>query len=446
MIKKLYMFFCLTVIALLISSCGNKIFIDAEEHTGILSEMTPIETVESLSSGTILYIDASGVFYDAKRSPIFNDMKSQMYQYIETLVFVEGERFDTTECNRQKQTLFNAIENRTCTSGTNYADIQKAVEDICNGNHQGIVISDFEFYKDKKLHDRDPYLSESFKKWLSKGYQIDILVEPYYESNNLKKRFYMFFTNPDDKSRITNTMISQVEKYKVKNNPNVGECCLFTLNNKDISIKRNKENSSSEEIVIEKKNINAKCELVSIEASWNDIKEFLMKLDNHNKLIEDEKPIPIVDGLKLYDGNNYSIDNIKIRATNVSKQYLSKQEKDDGLNDSPLDISDAFEVKMNAEKEISIFFNKNILSNKCLYYNKEGFEENLLRVDLVVDISEIKKYDETVFQWNSIQKGKSTDQISICVSKSIENVLKDIEIVPDGRVLYTIYIQTPSFK
>lgn len=446
MAKKSYLLFCLCVIAMLTLSCCNKICIDAENHTEILNEMAPVETVDTLDPSTILYIDASGVFSDARISPIFNDMKQQMYQYIGTLVFIEGERFDTTQCDRKKQTLFNALENRVCTAGTNYADIQKAVEDICDGNRQGMIISDFEFYKDGKVHDNDPYLSESFKKWLNKGYQIDILTEPYLERGNLKKRFYMFFTDPSAEAPISKTMIAQVQKYLVESEPNVGECSLLTLKNRDVRIERNKENSSSEEIDINKKNINEKCELVSTETSWNDIKEFLMKLDNHNKVIDDETPISIVDGLKLSDGNNYSINNITVRATNISKLYLSKQEEDKSLNAEPIDISDAFEVKLNAQKEISILLNKNILSTRILYNSKEGFEGNLIRLDLIAANTSIKKYDEKVFQWITVQRGKPTGKIANCVSLSLDNVLKDIEIIPDGRTLYTIYIQTPSFK
>ena len=436
----------LATISVAIVSCKDVIGIEATENTDILGEMTPAKASDSLDASTILYIDASGVFSDAKKSPIFNDMKSQMYQYIGTLVFIEGEHFDTTECNRQKQTLFNALENRTCTAGTNYADIQKAVEDICNGNRQGIVISDFEFWKDKKLHDQDPYLSEPFKRWLSKGYQIDILVEPYYENKNLKKRFYMFFTDPQNKSSIKNTMISQVNRYLVKNNPNVGKCCLFTLNNSDIGIQRHDSNSSNKEIDVEEKLINNMCELVLTDASWNDIKEYLMKLDNHNKVYEDETPVPILDGLKLYGGTNYSINKIKIRATNISKMYLSKQENDNKFKKESRDISDAFDVKLSPQKEVSLFLNKNIFSVNHLFSSKDGFDGNLIRIDIIADNSTINKYDETIFQWNTVIKGKPTGKTAVCVSLSVDNVLKDIDIVPDGKILYTVYLQAPSFK
>ena len=428
----------------LLSSCGNEVSIEANEHTEILKELTPNETIKPLESSTVLYIDASTVFLDAKESPIFNDMKSQFYQYIGTLVFIKGNQFDTIECNRQKQTIFNALQNMN--SDYDHADIQRAVENICDGNRQGMIISDFEFWKNG-LHDNDGYLSEPFKKWLAKGYQIDILTEPYLEKRNLKKRFYMFFTNPYDKAPITNTMIEQVKKYKVDTNPDVGQCSLFTIRNSDIYIKRvRKELSSSNEIDIKSDTINSQCELVTTEASWPDIKKFLMKLDKHDKVIEEETPIPIVDGLRLFNGKNYSVNKITIRATNITKWYLSKQENDDKYNENPLDISDAFEVLMNDKNEISIFLNKNIFSNKHLYHNKEEFDGNLIRIDLIVDNSSVNKYDKTVFQWNSVQKGKQTEQIAICVSLSLDNVLKDIDIVPDGDTLYTIYIQTPSFK
>lgn len=445
MARRIYVLLCLCTMACLVSSCGNDMSIDAVNSTDILKDMTPDKAYKKLNSSTVLYIDASTVFLDAKQSPIFNAMKSQMYQYIGTLVFIKGLQFDTTECDRQKQTLFNALENMN--SDYNYADIQKAVDNICNGNRQGMIISDFEFWKDGKPHDNDPYLIGSFKKWLGRGYQIDILTEPYYENRNLKKRFYMFFTDPTDKAPITNTMIEQVKNYLVKDNPNVGQCCLFTMKNSDVSIQRNKEKcSSSEEIDIDIKPINSRSELVSTEATWKDIKEFLMKLDNHNRVIEDENPIPIVDGLKLIDGTNYSVNDIKIRATNISKLYLSKQEGDPNLNGDTFDVSDAFDVELSPQKNISIFLNKNIFSAKHLYSANDGFDGNLIRIDIIADSSSINPYDETIFQWESVRNGKKTGKTATCVSLSIDNVLKDIEIVPDGKVIYTVYIQTPSYK
>ena len=433
--------------------CGGDIYIDAESHDDIIKGMSPEKEHIPLDPSTVLYIDASTVFIDAENSSdIYNDMKSQMYQYIGTLVFIKGNQFDTTECNRQEQTLFNALENMK--TDYDYADIQKAVENICGGNRQGMLITDFEFYKEGKIHDRDPYLSESFKKWLSRGYRIDILTEPYYEKKCLKKRFYVFFIDPQEKAPITNTMIESVKDFIVKGSPEVGECNWFTLVNSDVCIVReNDKNSCSNEIDVKTiLYLLNDCELNIINTPWDDIKEYVMKLDSHNQVYEGENPIPIIDGLRLKDGNNFNVEKLKLVATNISKSYLQEQIKKDGSEgtisfdekNDLWDISDAFEIKMDKDKEISIFVNEKIFNAKQLYSESDGFCGNLIRLDLVVDECSDKKIDnKSVFEWNTVKNGQQTGGNAICVSRSIMNVLSDIEIVPSGT-LYTIYIQTES--
>lgn len=459
-------------ILLFLTGCTLNYEIDAENNLPLLIGRTKQWHPDALdqSNGAIMYVDASTVFSDAERnSDIYKTMKSQMYQYIGTLVFIKGQEFEATECNRQKQALFNALENMRAivekSDPFNFANIQKAVENICDGNRQGMIITDFEFYAPDAFgriqgpHDMDPYLSESFIKWLNKGYQIDILTEPYYEKYNrkdyLKKRFYVFFTDPDDEAPISATMIGQVRKYVVNGDPTIGHCNLVTLRNTDLGMSRvNESNSCDSEISITTYPLEG-CpgELNAIDATWEDIKQYVMKLDKYNKPMKDDEegPLPLIDGLVVNNGINYSVSNLSWHATNISKPFMVEQEKEDSLTFETMeewDLTDAFMVEMNENNEVSVYLTPKILTSKHLYGEKEGFRGNLIRLDIDIDQCTVHEFDEAAFQWKSLGKNYQ-GMDAVCVSLSIDNALKDISVDPstmDRKHLYTVFIQTQSIE
>ncbi len=403
-------------------------------------------------SGTVFYCDASAVLIDAqKNSEIYKAMRSQMNQYIETLVFMNGNKFDTIQCNSSEQKIHDVLEQIQKKAGD--AAIQKAIENICYGNREGMIITDFEFVKMNgnkidKCYDTDPYLSGAFIEWLSKGYQIDILVEPYNEGTDLKKRFYVFFTDPSSSTPpISGTMLNQVEKYMVKSDPKVGECCLFTINASDYGIVPKGENSSTDEIDMKMSAISAsKASSCRISSSWEEIREFIMKLDEHENAIEEEIPIPLIDNLSIVQGNNYSITGVCVHATNISKSYLKAAGEEVNNPDEIWDISDAFDVKITKDNKIKVFLKKEIFKDKHLYSKDDGFSGNLIRIEFYVNDFVTNEYDSSVFEWTSCRP-QTKGQTANCVSLSIDNALDDVKVVPTSdkhKLLYTIFLQTES--
>ncbi len=433
--------------ACLFYGCGNDISIDAQSHEDIIKEMTPIKEHEPLSQNSIMYVDPSTVWTRAKdSSSIYKDMMKQV-EYFETLVFIKEDEFEKYSDRENFENRLNEYKQK------NYTNIRNAIDSISRGNQQAMIITDFEDIKQGKRASQNSYLTEGFKTWLSRGYQIDILTEPYYEEKNwLKKRFYVFFTDPENKESKNNTMKEQVKKYIVEEGVSeVGKCSWFTLVCNDVCVNRETDkNSCSNDIEVKTiKYPQNHCELNIINNSWDEIKEYVMKLDSHNQ-VEGETPLPIVDGLKLSNGINYNVDKLKVQATNISKLYLSKQVKADSLKGEPsdissdifkgepLDISDAFDIEIDNENKISIFVNKNIFSDKHLYSSNDKFDNNLIRLDLIVDGNSYNDFDKNIFNWEE----KNGDVID-AVSLSIENQLRDKELVPSG-ILYTIYLQTES--
>lgn len=443
------------IIVLLCQSCNNSsVEISLEDNDPIIEKLykAPLGNKLDEDKGTVLYCDASAVLMDAKaNSSIYKAMRSQMNQYIETLVSINGCKFDTVECNKSEQKIHDALDDLMEKDGAN---IQMAIENICSGNRQGMLITDFEFVKmyGKKIikcYDTDPYLTNAFIEWISKGYQIDFLVEPYNERKDLKNRFYVFFTDPNSDAPITNTMLSQVKNFMVKSNPQPGQCCLFTLNASDYGIRANGVNSCHEEIDMEEIDSKlANSKTYSISSSWKEIREYIMKLDEHEDTIEEETPIPLIDNLSIVQGNNYSITGVRVHATNISKSYLKAAGEEVNNPDEIWDISDAFDVKITKDNKIKVFLKKEIFKDKHLYSKDDGFSGNLIRIEFYVNDFVTNEYDSSVFEWTSCRPQTQTKgQTANCVSLSIDNALKDVKVVPKSdkhKILYTIFLQTES--
>lgn len=442
------------IIVLLCQSCNNSsVEISLEDNDPIIEKLykAPLGNKLDEDKGTVLYCDASAVLMDAKaNSSIYKAMRSQMNQYIETLVSINGCKFDTVECNKSEQKIHDALDDLMKKDGA--ANIQMAIENICSGNRQGMLITDFEFVKmdGKKIikcYDTDPYLTNAFIEWISKGYQIDFLVEPYNEGKDLKNRFYVFFTDPNSDAPITNTMLSQVKNFMVKSNPQPGQCCLFTLNASDYGIRANGVNSCHEEIDMEEIDSKlANSKTYSISSSWKEIREYIMKLDEHEDTIEEETPIPLIDNLSIVQGNNYSITGVRVHATNISKSYLKAAGEEVNNPDEIWDISDAFDVKITKDNKIKVFLKKEIFKDKHLYSKDDGFSGNLIRIEFYVNDFVTNEYDSSVFEWTSCRP-QTEGQTANCVSLSIDNALKDVKVVPKSdkhKILYTIFLQTES--
>lgn len=432
------------------AGCRSKPAIDITDEGcfGTLESFLQNGSFEPLDkeAGTVFYADASEVLKDAMRnSPVYGEMKKQISQYVTDLVFIKGDSFDTIPCDRSSQSIFTALERMASQPEVPYANILAAIENICNGDREAMIITDFEQQKDGQWMDEIPYLSEPFKKWLQKGYQIDILVEQYTEGrkNDLKNRFYVFFTDPTDNTAINHTMISQVKNYI-----NDGTCAHLTFNPKDYGIVRTNKQLISEIDISTTAFEKSACQSYVIDDSWDGVVEFLMKIDKHGQPIEGEEPVALIDNLKMVDGSLYSIENIQLKATNISKPFLKKMGEEVD-SEEIWDISDAFDVKKDHDV-VQLFVNKKILNERHLFSEDDGFMGNLIKIEFLVADGgcKMKESDLSQLEWTSARPGANGKKAT-CVSLSMDNALKDANVVPyapQNRVLYTIFLQTESKK
>jgi hypothetical protein len=332
-----------------------------------------------------------------------------------------------------------------------FADIRKAVFHICNDNQQAILISDFESYGNGRFLDLEPYMSEPFKIWLERGYAIYIIVEPYIERymgrNFNKKRFYMIFTDDKIEAPISHNMLNEI-KTQIDN----GRCDVFRLTNSDINIIRPKS-----EMIDGNLSFNVeyfpKFDYVTIDDSWESISQYVMNLDKYGQPMAGGVAVPLIRNLEIINGNNYSISDLQIIATNITAKYLSKDTSAlealkmdlQSIGKLEINISDGFILDSQAFErgKINVMLTEKIFSPGFLSSHLGG---NLIRIDFAVENISLNTFDPSIFEWQSLFW---TSQKAICVSKSIENALKDMNVVPTSkyrRVVHTIFLKTESYN
>jgi hypothetical protein len=415
-------------------SCKHKYF---EVDTQILEEKIYDPTAtkyEALQQSTVLYLDHSTCVIDARQNlkSVFNALRPQLGQYSDTLILIKGDDFENVPLNRSDNKVFQVLQ--TIQQDIPHADILKAVEQICNDNQQAILITDCEFFRDGLVHDQDPYLSEPFKNWIKKGHSIYIVVEPYHENRSPKKRFYYFFTNDRMQAPISHNMMNEIQPFL-----NDGSCKLFVLTNTDILVQREKNNMVDNNLtftVEDKTNF----EFVEISDSWEAIREYVMKLDEYGELITGEIPVPLIKNLIFSNGKNYIIKDVRIKATNITAQYLALE--DSTITTEAIDMSEGFKLDKDSMKVNKLNV---LLTDKVFQYLTDEYGGNLIRLDFEITEVSLQNYEAEMFLWPSL----NNNETAICVSKSIENVLHDVEILPtskDRKVIHTVFIKTEAYE
>lgn len=421
-------------------------YLEVDKHTLQTKIYEPSATkYQSLQQSTVLYLDHSTCVIDAVRnSEVFRKLRPDLGQYCDTLRMIKGDKFESIPLNRMDNKIAEALE--TIETDIPYADIRKAVFDICGDDQQAILISDCESYANGRFLDLEPYMSEPFKGWLSDGHSIYIITEPYQERHDgktyEKKRFYIIFTDDRLQSPINNILMEGIPELVEK-----GVCSWFKMTNSDIAVQGTGSDIIAEDLSFEVDYLNG-FEYIVIESSWDHIRRYVMKLDKYDEPIPDEKPEPLIRNIMFGDGENYMINDVRVEATNITSQYIALT--DSTVSGKEIDISDAFILDEKALKnnEIKVLLARDIFSDGYLLGKEYG--GNLIRLDFVVPDNSysssysLKEYDSSVFEWQSIWNPET----AICVSKSIENALRDANVVPSShkrRVIHTLFLKTEYY-
>jgi hypothetical protein len=439
------------------AGCSNAYLeVDIDQLEKKIYEPTAIQ-YEVLNSSTVLYLDHSTCVIDAnKKSPVFKALKGQLGKYTDTLRLIRGQVFDdiiNTDKSSESTVVYTTIKN--ISADIPFADIGRAIKQICDGNSQAILITDCEYFNPPNKEgnqDESPYMLGDFRNWIKKGHCIYIVTEPYPEKYKGKmydkKRFYFFFTDDKIKYPIINSV-----SHELWNSLQNGLCSLFKLTNSDISMHREKDKEKEierkikmvpKELTFEVTGKDGKFDYIEIDDDWETIREYVMKLDKYGEPLDNDEgtgkanPVPLVQNLVFNDGKNYDIIDVEVVATNITSQYIAL---DETVESKVVPIPDGFTIDKNALKnnKLNVF-----VTEKIFNYLTDEYCGNLIRLDFVVTRVDVNPYDKSMFTWKSMYApGDAT-----CVSNSIRNVLELGDISPGEtrKVIHTVFIKTASYK
>lgn len=438
--NRLLHFSLVSYITFVFGGCTGEILEIPFDQVKASYEKSNVRNKEVLGQKTVLYLDHSTCVIDAvNNSVVWKALFPNFTQYTDELVMIKGSDFERIELDRYDNKVEDKL--KRIDKDVPWADIDKAIKEIVNGNNQAIIISDFEAFDNgngtlmTKTRDLVPYLSPWLKIWLEKGFSIHIITESFKESYNNKfvdkKRFYFIFSDDDLEAPISANVKGQIDQLPK------GTYQLFKLTNSDIFVESPKSDMSSSDLPFSVEYGNG-FDFLTFDCSWDDIREYVMNLDKYGEPIPEEERQHIVKNFKLNHGVNYKIEDIKIVATNITADFVEKKEKISGK-----DISDAFLVdEKDLQKNlINIYLTDKIFSDNFLTAEHGG---NLIRLDFVIDKVSLQPFDRINFEWISLYKNET----AICVSKSIENALLDTSVLPSNekrKLIHTVFIKTASY-
>ena len=401
-----------------------------------------------------LYVDNSTCIANAMKdgSKFFNEMVRVLTSNnIGDYYSIKGSEIVKEEGD--KYSLLKSVQE------INYADIKTAAERIANGNCEGILLTDGEYYQNTiaKSNPNNPWMESAFVNWLSRGHEIYVFVEPYMEKFKdgkmyEKKRYYFIFTD----TRYEGNVYNVIKTISLKEHPEVKQ---YHLTASHFSLLTEGENNSSTP------NSNLMCtptyctgySEVQIwnQLSWKDIYRYIAcaTSDEGTPLTNGEALLSLVLD-RNSKGSCFRINDMKVRICNISEEYQnfctmvdSGQKPAQIAKNNPLKITyqDNFimldKKAFNAQGRLDVYFDVNnfdpsFLDTKC---------QNLLKIDFVVPSSGYsnnfndKPQAEENFIFPSIDY---PGEMNTSLVASIKNALANpnVKDLMKDQVIYSVYI------
>ncbi len=441
--------------AILVSSCGKKLASDGFDPKDFAKEVAEfvqfngwehLAPADTLNEEIDLFIDYSTCVSEAGNSLYYRTVHPVIVDMNPTYWSIKGSVIRKETNNRQMvYQLLNSVNE------VNYADIKGAVEQIVNGDNHAVLITDGEYYMKGGVKDNlnNPYLADSFRKWLNRGFDIYIYSEPYRESGRYDKfRYYMFFTDDNVENNIRDRFDrSAPAQNDVKMIHLSGKLPELTAGEgyPDINV------SLSPNTMLNWKGDH--CDVQEYYANWNKIYKYLLDsaYDENGNPLEDGDYL--VKGLFLNNGASeaFKVENVRIDAYNIGESFVN-YETSKMLEEAPSRCVLPMKAKLfkidkalfDETGEIAIMLDKD-----NIYDGLDAFP-NLLKVDIVADrvVENFSQNNEINdrFQWMSISSAQGGN-FNTSLYESIRQILLDPAMNPvqsKPAVLYTIYISTYS--
>ena len=391
-----------------------------------------------------LYVDYSNCIAEGQHSRFFQAFEPSLTASAKQYFAVKGKNIEPHAAD-STYALLRTIDN------VPFADLKTAAERIANGNTEGVLLTDGEYYEPTvtKGNDNNPYLAEAFKTWLKKGHDIFIFVEPYEElvgaRSVQKKRFYFLFTD----QRLPDNIYNRVKQsVRLENFPGTSEF-HFSVRTPFLYSPDGKGMQPDELLSAKVIKTAGNYEVQDWEAGWeDDIEPILVNgEDEEGKKLENGKPFET--GLRV-DRNSlggYRIDRLTAKVSNVNQPYTdfctAKEEKVQPEKEiEPADCEGFVKVddkKFSANGIVELTFAGDLYNpDEAL----DGNPFNYTKIDLfATDISPMTEVYLPLFTFESLTH---PGEQNVSVGASIEQCLINPEI--KERILktpiYTLYIKS----
>lgn len=391
-----------------------------------------------------LYVDYSNCIAEGQHSRFFQAFEPSLTASAKQYFAVKGKNIEPHAAD-STYALLRTIDN------VPFADLKTAAERIANGNTEGVLLTDGEYYEPTvtKGNDNNPYLAEAFKTWLKKGHDIFIFVEPYEElvgaRSVQKKRFYFLFTD----QRLPDNIYNRVKQsVRLEDFPGTSEF-HFSVHAPFLYSPDGKGMQPDELLSAKVIKTAGNYEVQDWEAGWeDDIEPILVNgEDEEGKKLENGKPFET--GLRV-DRNSlggYRIDRLTAKVSNVNQPYTdfctAKEEKVQPEKEiEPADCEGFVKVddkKFSANGIVELTFAGDLYNpDEAL----DGDPFNYTKIDLfATDISPMTNVYLPLFTFESLTH---PGEQNVSVGASIEQCLINPEI--KERILktpiYTLYIKS----
>lgn len=391
-----------------------------------------------------LYVDYSNCIAEGQHSRFFQAFEPSLTASAKQYFAVKGKNIEPHAAD-STYALLRTIDN------VPFADLKTAAERIANGNTEGVLLTDGEYYEPTvtKGNDNNPYLAEAFKTWLKKGHDIFIFVEPYEElvgaRSVQKKRFYFLFTD----QRLPDNIYNRVKQsVRLEDFPGTSEF-HFSVHAPFLYSPDGKGMQPDELLSAKVIKTAGNYEVQDWEAGWeDDIEPILVNgEDEEGKKLENWKPFET--GLRV-DRNSlggYRIDRLTAKVSNVNQPYTdfctAKEEKVQPEKEiEPADCEGFVKVddkKFSANGIVELTFAGDLYNpDEAL----DGNPFNYTKIDLfATDISPMTEVYLPLFTFESLTH---PGEQNVSVGASIEQCLINPEI--KERILktpiYTLYIKS----
>ena len=389
-----------------------------------------------------LYVDYSNCIAEGQHSRFFQAFEPSLTASAKQYFAVKGKNIEPHAAD-STYALLRTIDN------VPFADLKTAAERIANGNTEGVLLTDGEYYEPTvtKGNDNNPYLAEAFKTWLKKGHDIFIFVEPYEElvgaRSVQKKRFYFLFTD----QRLPDNIYNRVKQsVRLEDFPGTSEF-HFSVRAPFLYSPDGKGMQPDKLLSAEVLKATGYYEIQEWKAAWKKtVEPKLQKAKDKDGEVRDGKPFE--SGLHFNRNilGGYRIDRLTAKVYNVNQEYskfCSAKDKEKlgkeinliecedfvKVNDKQLAAKDSVELTFAGKK----FKPRNILNGTPFNYTK---------IDLfATDISPMTNVYLPLFTFESLTH---PGEQNVSVGASIQQCLIDPEI--KERILntpiYTLYIKS----